>query len=324
MERVFLEAARGAERVSVATHDLPDADGVGSQAALCLALRAWGAKARGVSQEALPARYRHLDPEGLVLPLGRHRSWLGGACADLLVVVDAGSLARLSPGVRELARDARRVLFIDHHPGPETGSGGHCVDPSAAATGEIVAGLVESLGVALTKDMALALYTALLIDTNSFRYSTVSPATHATAARLMGAGVRADEAYGRIYGKRPMGHLRLLGRLLGEARTTEDGAVAWMVLTEAMLQEHGSDLEDVHHAVNHLLVLDGVRIACLFKEMEGGTKVSLRSTGDVDAAGVAEALGGGGHRHAAAALLPGPPDQVLEDAVKRIRGLLSD
>jgi len=48
----------------------------------------------------------------------------------------------------------------------------------------------------------------------------------------------------------------------------------------------------------------------LIEQQNGNVKASLRSRSPIDVSRVAEQFGGGGHRQAAGAMLPGPLDDV--------------
>ena len=51
-----------AENIVISTHVFPDADGIGSEIALCLAMRSLGKNAICVNEESLLDRYKYLDP----------------------------------------------------------------------------------------------------------------------------------------------------------------------------------------------------------------------------------------------------------------------
>src|SRR5262249_56901619 len=62
------------------------------------------------------------------------------------------------------------------------------IDPSAAATGEMIFDLLKALGLRITPAVALNLFTAIHTDTGSFRYSNTTPRTFRIAAELAAAG----------------------------------------------------------------------------------------------------------------------------------------
>ena len=311
-----------AENIVISTHIIPDADGIGSEIALCLALRAQGKNAICVNEEPLLERYKYLDPDETVISRADYISFYAEAEIDLFIVTDTNSLERIGDGMKAIALKAPSLLFIDHHPCPKEVMEENCIDTSKAATGELAGELIQSLGIPLNREMALPLYTAILIDTSSFRYPTVTGNTHRLIGSLMDTGVRPPHAYNMIYGTKKLTYMKLLGKVLASAHTTKDEKVAWLTLTEDLLEKFHVDTEDTLAFINHLLVLDNIKVALMFREMGAEIKVSLRSIGTVDVGIMARALGGGGHDHSAAAIIKGSLDSVIKQTVEKLHEML--
>jgi phosphoesterase RecJ-like protein len=311
-----------ADKIVISTHIIPDADGIGSEIALCLAMRSLGKKAICVNEEPLLERYKYLDPEDVVISRADYLEFYPEAEIDLFIVTDTNSLDRIGDGMKAIAQNAPSLLFIDHHPCPKAVMAENCIDTSKAATGELAGELIMSLGVPLNREMALPLYTAILIDTSSFRYPTVTGNTHRLIASLMDTGVRPPHAYNMIYGTKKISYMKLLGKVLASAHTTKDEKIAWLTLTEDLLEKYNIDSEDTLAFINHLLVLDNIKVAIMFREMGGEIKVSLRSIGTVDVGVMARALGGGGHDHSAASIIKGTLDSVIKPTVDKLHEML--
>src|SRR5438045_1005613 len=104
---------------------------------------------------------------------------------DAAIIMECGDLART--GVQGLDRSF--VINIDHHPG-NTGYGQlNWFDASAAACGEMVFDLIRALDVRLTIEIATHIYLAILTDTGSFHYSSISARTFDICRELLDAGV---------------------------------------------------------------------------------------------------------------------------------------
>lgn len=323
----FKTAISKAKNVVITTHLFPDADGIGSQISLCMALRKIGKNAICCNEEPLLTRYQYLDPHNIVCGLNELSSRFHEK-PDLIIVVDTNTVFRTGHKFLAFAEQLQvPFLYIDHHPCPDSIKQRHCIDTTAAATGQLIGELIESIGVNFDKDMALPLYTAILIDTSSFRYPTVSSSTHALISKLMATGVEPPEAYNRIYGTKKIEHMHLLGKVLSSADSNKKENIAWIVLKKEELENFQIDIEDTHAFINHLLILDNIKIACMFRDDGNQVKVSLRSTGDVDVGLIAIGLGGGGHSHSAATLITGTEDRNLKEIIKetidRIEELLA-
>lgn len=323
----FKSRIQVAERILITTHEYPDADGIGSQISLCLALRTLGKSTYCVNEEPLLDRYQYLDSEKVILGFKKFRETLPKFNPDLVIVVDTNTTKRIGKEIGEFVSNNTPVLYIDHHPVRGRNLSDHCIDVKAAATGQLVGEIIEGIGVKFTKKMALPIYTSIIIDTSSFRYPTVSAATHRLVSKLMDTGINPPEAYNGIYGTKKVPHMHLLARILNTASTNKSETIAWLLLTKEDIDKFGSDVEDTHAFINHLLILNNIKVACMFRDDGEHVKMSLRSSGDIDVGLIATALGGGGHNHSAATIfnkkLNETTAHVIENAIKKVEELLN-
>jgi bifunctional oligoribonuclease and PAP phosphatase NrnA len=308
----FKARIQAASHIVISTHIMPDADGIGSQISLCLALRKMGKKAICVNDEPLLERYKYLDPQNVVLSVAEYQERYP---VDLFIVVDTNTVDRIGPHVMKLVPTNDKILFIDHHPCPFNPDHHHCIDIKAAATGQIVGQLIQGCGLSFDHAMALPLYTSIIIDTSSFRYPSVSSSTHTLVGQLMQTGISPAEAYNGIYGTKKIDHMHLLGTILATAAANPRGDIAWITVSRQMIDKYASDIEDTHAFINHLLVLDKIKVACMFRDDGSTIKMSLRSSGEYDVGVIAKKLGGGGHSHSAATIYNKKPHELSKDAI---------
>lgn len=312
----FKSRIQVAERILITTHEYPDADGIGSEISLCLALREYGKEAYCINEEPLLDRYKYLDEDNVVLGLDEFRKCHPDFAPDLLIVVDTNTKDRIG---KNLSKQVESIptLYVDHHPWRGRDLSSHCVDVSAAATGQLVGEMIEYLGVQFTKKIALPIYTAIIIDTSSFRYPTVSASTHRLISKLMATGINPPEAYNGIYGTKRVHHMHLLSRILDTAATNPDETIAWMLLRKEDIDKFSSDVEDTHGFINHLLILNNIKVAIMFRDDGANIKMSLRSSGEYDVGTIAQALGGGGHSHSAATIITKAEGETTEQIITR-------
>ena len=304
------------QHIVVTTHLEPDPDGIASQIALGLILQKMGKNAiYCVNEESLPQRYNHLKSKETIIPFEKYQS---NKTIDLFIIIDANNSSRIGPQMEKLLQKSKRVLFIDHHPCSASLAALHCIDSDAAASGQIVGELAEFLGIEINSEIALLLYMAILTDTSSFRYPSVSEKTHLLLAKLLKSGVTPSSAYNMIYGAKKINHLQLLGEVLSKAQTNTTGELAWILLTEEAIAKHNVNIEDTRSFINHLLILDKVKIACMFLKYGHKVKIGLRSCGEVNVGLIAQALGGGGHYHSAATIIEGDAKKIIKDTITRI------
>jgi phosphoesterase RecJ-like protein len=106
-------------------------------------------------------------------------------------------------------------------------------------------------------------------------------------------------------------------------RIDGDGSIASIRITREMVERYDARDVDVSEMTTALLATDGVRIALLLRELEGGrVKVSLRSKGDLDVHRLASEFGGGGHRNASGIVLPGTIDTIEREVIARAEALV--
>src|SRR6185295_10043491 len=129
---------------------------------------------------------------------------------DAAIIMECGDLTRT--GVTGLDRSF--VINIDHHPG-NTGYGDiNWFDPAAAACGEMVFDLVGALGVPLTVEIATHVYVAILTDTGSFHFSSISPRTFEICRQALEAGVDPVRVARHVFDSGTIARLKLFGAAL--------------------------------------------------------------------------------------------------------------
>ena len=315
--KTFEKAVLQAKNIIITTHAFPDADGIGSEIALAMALKKLNKNVICCNDEALLKRYKYLDPDNVVTDISELAETFPQS-PDLIIVVDTNNIERTGKNfLRFYSENKCQLLFIDHHPCANETKSNHCIDTSAAATGQLVGNFIQKLNIDFDQTMALALYTAILIDTSSFRYPTVTHKTHNLIAELLKTGIEPPQAYNGIYGTKKIEHMHLLSKVLGSADSNSNEEVAWIVIKKEELEEYGIDIEDTHGFINNLLILDHVKVACMFRDDGDQVKLSLRSNGSIDVGGIAIKLGGGGHSHSAATIIEKKKNQTLNDIIKQ-------
>jgi bifunctional oligoribonuclease and PAP phosphatase NrnA len=314
--RDVVEAIRRGRRVLLFAHVYPDGDVLGSQLGLGLALRTTGRAVSFACAHPVPEPFHFLPGAADV------QQWkVGRSEFDLVVTLDCPDPGRLGGLLEGTRGPGVHVLNIDHHGDNRRYGDVNWVDTRAAATGEMVYDVLEPAGLPLTTDVAVNLYTAIVTDTGSFRYSNTTPKTFRVAARLVEAGVDPAHVATTVYETRELAGLRLLGQILQGVETDADGAVAWLTIDRA--QAGSPDLPEAEEFVNYPRSVRTAKVAVLFRELPDAVKVSLRAKGEVDVARIAGRLGGGGHPNAAGLIRPGGLAEAKVTVLGAIREALA-
>lgn len=295
------------KRVLVASHENPDGDAIGSLLAMGLALEKMGKQATLFNPSPIPAVYRFLPSVSkIVKTLGDNAK--GEQAFDTAVILDCGDIERIGAAAKVMA-DIPVLINIDHH---VTNTGfGHLrrVETEACATAEIVYHLIQELGVQLDCHIATAIYTGILTDTGSFRFSNTNRASFGICAEMVDLGVDPLMVAQYVYGTYSLGRIKLLNLALDSIEISRNGQLSIMTVTRKMLTKTGTHPEDADGLINYARRIEDVKVAALIHEEEnngthrsGRTRpyhVSLRSDGAVDVAEIAASFGGGGHTAAA-------------------------
>lgn len=314
--REVVEALRSARHCVLTTHINADGDGTGSEVALTAWLRATGKEAWIVNPTTFPESFQFMVPDpSWIVDAGSGRARELCAQADLAVVLDTGEVPRIGR-VKPLIDDAHTVV-IDHHPtGDAPIAGTSFRDPTACATGELLYDVILEAGGPWPDAVLNGIYVAILTDTGSFRFSNSTPACHRVAAELIEKGVDPEEMHRQAYGASPLRRLKLLQASLDTLEVGPEGKVAWMLIPPDAFERLGATTQDLEGMVDYPRSVEGVEVGILFRRTSrGDTKISFRSTGEVDVNALARKYGGGGHVKASGALVEGPPVRVMPKVV---------
>jgi phosphoesterase RecJ-like protein len=308
MKDRVLAIIREGSKFLVTTHVDADGDAIGSCFAFCFALRGMGKRAVIYLQEEVPYQYSFLPrPSPIVSKLPEEEF-------DAAFVLDCAKLSRVGDGYQALKGKAP-IVNIDHHTESEPFGLLNLIDESASSTAEMLYFLFEEMGVGITYEIALNLYTAILTETGSFRFENTSEGAFFVCRELVRRGVDPSFVARMVYESHPVERFHLLSLVLSTLSLYKDGKVSLAYLTQHMLRKVNARKEYSDGFVDYLKEIKGVEVAIFVREIgEGRHKVSMRSRGNIDVARILSRFGGGGHTNAAGCVMEGD----LEDVKERI------
>ena len=309
-------ALRARQSFLLTSHARPDGDAIGSQLALAYALEAIGKHVRLVDRDPAPAIYRGFPGVDRIEVAGE-----ASGDADAAVLLECSDITR--PEVAGL--DRYFVINIDHHLGNRMYGAVNWFDESAAACGEMVADVIDALGVAWTVEIASHLYLAISTDTGGFRYGPISARTFEICRRIAETGVEPARLSRAIFDSFGIGRVRLMGEMLHAMELHHGNRLAVLAFDEELLARCQATADDTEGLVN--LPLNAREVVCvaLFKRQSPGVfRLSLRSKGGVDVRAVALEWQGGGHRNAAGATLSGEYEALKAAVVEAVSRALAN
>jgi phosphoesterase RecJ-like protein len=211
------------------------------------------------------------------------------------------------------------VINIDHHPGNTMYGAVNWFDVSAAACGEMVFDLVAALDVPLTLEIATHVYVAILTDTGSFHYSSITPRTFDICRQCTEAGVSPPAVARSIFDSNNLGRLKLFGAVLSRMRLDDSGRIAIVDVDRQLAQDCGGTYDDTEGLINLPLTVKEILAVVFFKENgPGDWRISMRSKGEIDVNAVAKTFGGGGHKNASGCSARGTLAELTEQFRKRL------
>ncbi len=293
----------------ILTHKRPDGDTLGCGAALCSALRRAGKRAYllrngGATEKFVPFIERFYTRRGFRIT------------NEYVVTVDVASSNMLGDKL-QLSVD----LAIDHHESNSRFANNLLLDASASACGEIILKVIKELCGSVSKEEADLLYIALSTDTGCFQYGNTNAASFRAAAELceLNADVaKLNQLFFRTFSR---GRIALEGAIMSSLRSYADGRITMAVITHKMVEEAGASDDDMEDLASLPGKVAGTLVSVMVKENDRGfSKLSLRSTGEVNVSEICAKFGGGGHAMASGCEL----DLVPDEAAEVIRAAIED
>lgn len=277
-------------------HRFPDGDTLGSAIAMVELIKSYGKKGYIVLDDDIPSNLRFLFDQTDYLM--KSSEW-NESEIDLCIAVDCGE-SKLFEDRMSFFERAEATWVIDHHQTNSQYGQFNRVDVTASSTGEMVAELYEDLGISHTPKSAEALYTAIVMDTGSFRYSNTTQKTFETVSKLRAVDFDFNRLNVELFQNKPINNIKILHATLNTLRFHADGRIAVVDLSAHVLEKLGFSDYDTDGIIDFVRDIKGVEVVVFMRYIgEGFHKVSLRSKYDFDVSKVAEGFSGGGHKKAA-------------------------
>ena len=226
------------------------------------------------------------------------------AGADMVFTLDFNTLKRIDQMGARVAESAAKKVMIDHHQEPDDYADITFSNPAIGSTCEFVFQIIDAMGLAkhINQDIASCLYTVIVTDTGSFRFPSVTSATHRAVATLIDAGANHSEIHEKIKDNARPDRLKLLGIALKNMVFISEFKTAYITISQDELDSCNYQKGDTEGFVNYGLSVAGIEMAVLMTESkkEEMIKISFRSKGDLAVNLFAKTyFEGGGHINAA-------------------------
>lgn len=301
----FKALLKKSNNIVIVTHFNPDGDAMGSSLALYNYLVKTGKSVTVITPNDYPDFLQWLPGNKKVVEYSRNPKKAASlvAKADLIFTLDFNNYSRLEGLGDLLGKTTAPKVLIDHHQQPDTYATLMYHDVKACSTCELVYEFIVGLGgkKQIDRDIAACLYTGIMTDTGSFRFDSVTPATHHILAHLLETGIVPSEIHSAVYDTYSESRMRLLGYCLTEKMVVlPEYQTAYISLSETELNRFQHKKGDTEGIVNYPFAIKGIRFCAFFSEGDGKVKISFRSKGKFDVNQFARKhFNGGGHINAA-------------------------
>ena len=300
----------------IVSHTSPDADTIGSAAALVAGLRLLGKNAVAVCDEPVPEKLSFLNTECCFTeaePPG----------IQTLVSVDTASPALLGGMEEKFTGDRVFDLAIDHHLVNTIPCRQRLLLNHYSSTGEIIFELLEELDVKLNMAIATALYGAMSSDSGGFRFSSTRSDTMRHAASLMDTGIDFAKINRLLFETKTPSQVALERLAYNSIQLFHGGKLAVVTITAEDLAEAGAQENDIDGINQIPRQIMGVEVSAVIRSKGDKVKVSLRSNAYFNVAEFASVnFGGGGHHHAAGCSFDADINAVKRIIVEALEGKL--
>jgi phosphoesterase RecJ-like protein len=301
----------------ITSHKNIDGDAIGSELALYFILKKLNKKPIILNQDRLPRIYNFLPDSDKVHCL--EDNYINIKNIDVGIIVDCSNFERIEETYK-IFKNIKNIINIDHHNSNENYGDLNYIDSLASSVGEIIYDLIKFINLDLLDEkISTCLYTAIITDTGSFRYSNVSSKTFSVVSDLASQGIKPNLIADNIYNRNTYSGLKLLGKALLTLEVDESNYVSWLTITRDMLNNTEANDEEVEGIIDVARTLENTEVSILFRETKDNKiKVSFRSKGDFNVNKFAGKFNGGGHPNSSGCVCSGKIAEVKENILSEL------
>ena len=196
----LFETLQSKQTFIITCHVNPDADAIGSELAVAGILDQLGKSYRIVNSSSTPYNLKFLDSNGVIEKYNpvEHEDYILNC--DAAIFLDLNQINRTAKMMTLFERSKALKICIDHHKDPENFADMNIVDESKSSTGEILYDLIKGRKeLEFDYNIAFAIYSAIMTDTGSFRFSKTTADLLLKVSDLLRFGLKTEEIYDKIF-----------------------------------------------------------------------------------------------------------------------------
>ncbi len=317
----ILDAIHTAQSVLLHLHPSPDQDSAGSALAMAQVVQSMGKQATVIGGDSeLPSYLTPIPGAATIVP--KRIDEVDLSSFDLFLILDSASVDQIGKAC-PLFPPSLRTVVIDHHATNPHFAEINLVEPSYAATSEILFDLFKEWNVLIDHDIALCLYVALYGDTGGFQYGNISKHLFSILGELVEIAPDFGQLIFKINNSNEKELIFFKGLALSSIQTFYNGVVAITAISYDDLQKKGIQKRNASGGLVSGIMKSvvGWNIAAVMVESEPGVvRLSMRTRNEkiYDVSKIVLRLGGGGHPTAAGATIRKPLVEAQEELLQSI------
>jgi phosphoesterase RecJ-like protein len=300
--QLILDEIKKANKILLNCHRSPDPDSVGSALSVFQILKQLGKDdVTIISPDDIPQNCKFLPNSELIQKTDF--DIFDFSAYDTFIITDSGNWSQITGKDRILSSKIKTIV-LDHHYTNINYGDFNIVDKSVGSACEVIYKLISDFGLKINKELAETILTGIIADTISFQTDLIGESAFSYADILIKAGADRNKIIFNLYKSRPFDEIQLMGKILSKSRIEKEYRFVWSAISKEETKGY-PDSQDAKTSVvsSYMQSVRGTDFGFVLEEKEGFSSVSFRSRTDFDVSKIAEELGGGGHKSAAAARL---------------------
>ena len=316
-----------ANNILLCCHVRPDSDSVGSNLAMKLVLEKLGKKATLISGDDPPLNQLSFLPGFDSIKTSNFLNEVKNDEFDLFICLDISEPSRISQVEKFSTPLPIRTLVIDHHDTNTNFGDINLVEKKFSSTCELIYEIIEEVNPSiLDSNIADCLYTGIWGDTVGFKSLNTTSETYKAAANLIAHGANFQKIISALTTMK-LKFLRILGYAFSNAKQYFSGQVLITKISHEVFVGLNISESEIGEAKEYMTFYisqnEEAAVACVIYEYAPGkVSISLRSNNLSefrDVAPIAQELGGGGHKQAAAGKMDANVDEAEKKLLKAIQ-----
>lgn len=314
------------QQIVITHHYNADADALGSSLGLYHYLLLKGHKCTVISPNGMPDFLQWMPAAYKVLKYDEQRAEVSKAIekSSLIFCLDFNQFSRTKEMGPLLETARAKKVIIDHHLNPDKTFDYGISKPSKSSTCEMVFDFINEMGdnSLINMDIAQCLYSGVMTDTGSFKFSSTTASVHLMVADLMKKGLNPTPIHQAILDNYQENRLRFLGYVLAEKMLLfPEYHSAIIAVSREELNKYKINTGDTEGIVNYPLSIKNIIFSTFISERDNEIRMSFRSKGDFNVNIFARNyFNGGGHHNASG----GRSEVSLAETIRIYKQALDD